>query len=59
MKGTVRKVFDDMAHDGVAMNTDVCTAMLYVRLMFRDSRRAEALMTRMDTTVTKRVIRTL
>jgi hypothetical protein len=40
MTATARKVFDDMARARVAMNTHVCNAMLYVRLMLRDSRRA-------------------
>jgi pentatricopeptide repeat protein len=48
MTATARKVFDDMARAEVAMNTHVCNAMLHLRLMVKDSGRAEALMTRMD-----------
>jgi pentatricopeptide repeat protein len=49
MTATARKVFDDMARAGVAVDTHVCNAMLHVRLKVGDAARAEALMTRMYT----------
>ncbi|KAK1661605.1 hypothetical protein QYE76_049764 [Lolium multiflorum] len=48
MTATARKVFDDMARAGVAVDTHVCNDMLHVRLKVGDAARAKALMTRMD-----------
>ncbi|KAF0915357.1 hypothetical protein E2562_035848 [Oryza meyeriana var. granulata] len=50
MMATTRKVFDEMARAGVAMNTHVYNAMLHVCLKVGDAALAKSLMTKMDAT---------
>ena len=48
MTATARRVFDEMAMAGLAINTHVYNAMLHMCLKAGHAARAEALVTRMD-----------